>query len=199
MPSAIAEAPTQTPVSTRTSSPTPKPVHVFRLNHGCYVAPMEGWDRPKDKDGNPLLREPETGNPILHPDHVYRYNEEGNNIIRSTIELDKRFPNDPSDNFGPKFTRVSGDPSLVDDRAAAANMALITDNEKLKQSNDEKDAKIREMQEMLLKAGCVSTTPGLEGMTLAQLDELAKTENIDLSGCRTKADKIAAIELARAT
>lgn len=172
-----------------TAVEAPKPVHVFRLQQGCHVAPMEGWQRPKGEDGKPLMRD-EVGNPILHPEVVYSHNKD--NIIRTDKELDKIYGAD-------KFLRVSGDPDLVDDRASMANLQLIQDAENLKSQLSEKDAKIKEMQEMLLAAGRTSNAPGLEGMTVKQIEALADEEGVDLTGCSTKADKIAAIEMARAS
>lgn len=165
-----------------------KPVHVFRLQAGCFSMNMEGWQRPVDKDGKPIYRD-EVGNPILHPEYMYRFN--GDNIIRTTVELDKL--------FGEKFLRVSGDPSLVDDRAAVANLSLIADNEKLLSEKSMMADKIRELESLILGENRVSNVANdLSGMTESQIDALAAAEEIDLSGCRTKAKKIAAIEAARA-
>ncbi len=138
----------------------------YRLNHGCHVGPLAGWERPKGEDGKPMMYNTD-GQPILHPDHIYKWNEEGNNIIRTTDDLGKK---------GAKFTLVHGDIKDINVIAGQANLDLINTNNALL-------SKIKELEAKLVPvADVMSTVPGLEGLSFKQLQDLAKEYKLNVAG-----------------
>lgn len=173
-----------------------KTLKVFRLNYGVHEQTEEGWTRPTypeghEKAGQPMYND-ENGVPILPKSHLYKANEDGNNIIRSEIDLVKRLNN--GDVTNPKFTYLSGDPS-VDDRTQIANTFLI-------QENDAKSKRIAELEALLAgktaeeaAAERVSNVAGKEGWSLKQLRDYCEEHEIEVSGCRTKEDFVSAIQL----
>ena len=155
---------------------------VFQLEQGCFEDTAEGWERPVGEDGRPIMNHPD-GQPLLTKSHMYRYNEPGNNVVRSKEDLVKK--------FGEKFSYLSGNPNMIDAKSVA-NRQLVSENEELRR-------KVREQTEMLAslqpKPEKFSTVSGLEGMTAKQLAEYCSDNEIEAKGCKTKDDYLAAIQL----
>lgn len=166
----------------------PKPLNVFKLNQGCHVDTAPGWERPVDEKGKPIFFDKETGKPLLEKSHVYKFNEPGNNVVRSARDL-SRDPGPPE-----KFTRLTGDGSVIDEMASHANQQLL----ELTSAQQERIKQLEAELELAKPAPeKVSTDPSIAGLSSRQLDELAADEEVDLSGATRKEDKVAAIQLSR--
>lgn len=175
-----------------TAKKTPKAsekLGVFRLVSGVHIGVQEGWERPVHPETKkPLFNDPETGQVIMPPKHVYRFDEPGNNIVRERRDLVAMFGAD-------KFQRISGDPSVVD--PSTADLNLLRANEQLVQENEARMNRILELEAQLGLQNAPTTEPGLAGMTKAQLVTYAEENEIDLGDARTKDDILAVIQLAQ--
>lgn len=161
----------------------PKELMAFRLNQGCHEQTAEGWERPVDKDGKPVWFNPE-GQPLLPKSHMYRFNEEGNNIVRSSVDLAKKYGEE-------KFSYLSGDGSVVDLKGSA-NRELVRLVESQAARLKELEAQIEAQKPTPEK---ISLEPGVEGMTAKQLASYCQDNEIDAKGCKSREDYLAAIQL----
>lgn len=166
------------------TAPADKPVMVFRLLSGRHEDVKPGWTRPVDANGKPIMNDPDTGVPILPQKHVYDAHDPANNIIRTHVDLAKKFGSD-------KFQRLSADGSVTGENLETALQDSLAENSRLAE-------KVKQLEEMLAGSPQThSTDPGYSGMSLKQLVEHCEANEIDLSGVnkRSKDDVLAAIML----
>lgn len=166
--------------------PLDKDLHVFRLLQGCFEDTAPGWTHPVDADGKKIKQNPETGTPIVPKSHMYRWNEDGNNIVKSTEDLVKRYGR-------AKFERLTGDSDVIDLKASVANQLLVDENERVNAQLKEALAEIAKLKSPETEK--VNLLGGLTGMTLKQLQVYCQDNEIDTQGCRTKEDYLAAAQL----